>query len=225
MRSIVLTILGATFLLACSGGAGTMDGIMQSWQGTRLDAVIAQWGYPHEQRDIAGRRLYLWHRNTTLTTPVTSNTTVNVIGNTAYTTTHSYGGTTSNWNCTRILEVNRSEFVVGWQWQGNNCPFAEAFQYANWRNRSPVSTGGTVETASIPAPAIDLSNFRDVRPYDARIRFESQLWEQPGFAGEVLAELSEGTTVEVEREADNWLFVRLKDGSNGYVGRSWVQHR
>ena len=136
MRNLIGLAFIGLVVAACSGGFGTMDRIMSSWNGAHLDEVISQWGYPHEERVIAGRKLYVWNRNTTLTSPRVTNSTVNVIGNTAYVNSYSYGGGTSAWSCQRILEVNKFNRVVAHQWGGNNCPFADiAMGYQNWERR------------------------------------------------------------------------------------------
>ena len=137
-RLVVVAII--SLLGACaSGGAGLMDGIMNSWVGASADDIMRQWGYPHEERSIAGKRLLVWNRNVQLAMPQTATTsgTVNRIGQTAYysgTTTVSGGGT-SNWNCTRILEIDKDNKVVNWHWEGNNCPFMEVGPYSNWRRQ------------------------------------------------------------------------------------------
>lgn len=129
-----------TTLVGCSGGDGVMDGIMRSWVGASSDEAIAQWGYPDGERSVAGRRLLFWTRDVQLYTPPTANTygNVSVYGNTGYynqTTTYSGGGV-SNWNCTRILEINQKNIIVGTDWKGNNCPFLEAGPYKDWRRRT-----------------------------------------------------------------------------------------
>jgi hypothetical protein len=61
--------------------------------------------------------------------------TVNQIGNTAFLNATTYGGGTVVGNCTRTLEVDEHNIVVRWEWKGNNCPFAEAFDYSSWRRK------------------------------------------------------------------------------------------
>lgn len=134
-------MIGASLLtlVGCSGGDGLMDDIMASWQGAETSEVITQWGYPDEQREVAGRKLYVWNRDVQMSMPATGTTTgtANVIGNSVFYsgTTNIYGGGVTNWSCQRILEVNEAERVVGGQWRGNNCPFAEMGPYANWRRK------------------------------------------------------------------------------------------
>ena len=132
-------ILAALFAGCASGGYGTMDGIMSSWQGATVDQVIAQWGYPHGEMTIAGKHLLVWERNVSVPMPMTANTTAsaNRVGSTTYvqgTTTYSGGGSLQG-SCRRILEVNAENIVSSWQWDGNNCPFAEMGPYSNWRRK------------------------------------------------------------------------------------------
>ncbi|MDC1341957.1 hypothetical protein N8222_09170 [Oceanospirillaceae bacterium] len=133
MKRIIVLGMLLTFVSACSGGFGTMDRIMQSWEGATLDEVVSQWGYPSGQQEFNGRTIYHWDRNATMTLPSSTTGTANVIGNTAYINTVTYGGGSSNWACRRSLEVDENGGVVSWQWGGNNCPFADvAMGYQHW---------------------------------------------------------------------------------------------
>jgi hypothetical protein len=135
-------LLSVLLLAACSGGDGLMDGIVDSWRGASLDDAITQWGYPDAEQDIAGRKLYIWSRDVQMVMPTTASTTGTAtnIGNQTLinTITSVSGGGVSNWNCTRILEVNTANIIVNGEWRGNNCPFMEAGPYSNWRRQ----TGG-----------------------------------------------------------------------------------
>ncbi len=140
-KDTLFRILAPMIILAgCSGGAGLMDGIMKSWQGASVDQVISQWGYPNEERAVAGRKLLVWHRNIGAVMPKVANTfgTANVIGNTTYysgTTSYSGGGVISG-NCVRTLEIDGNNRVVNWQWEGNNCPFLDIGPpYSSWRRK------------------------------------------------------------------------------------------
>ena len=102
---------------------------MNSWQGAPLDAVIAQWGYPHQEQTIAGHKLYRWFYTKNVAMPAT----VNVIGNTAFVS----GGGNIRGDCVRTLEVNEKNVVIKWEWSGNNCPYADILEYSNWERKSP----------------------------------------------------------------------------------------
>ena len=116
-----------------------MTGVMESWRGASVDEVISQWGYPHEEQVIAGRKLLIWHRNAQILMPGVANTygSTNVVGNTGIysgITTFSGGGVISA-NCVRKLEVDANNRIMSWQWEGNNCPFMEVGPYSNWRRK------------------------------------------------------------------------------------------
>jgi hypothetical protein len=134
-----ITIVLLTMMItSCSGGFGTMKRIMTSWEGAHLDQVISQWGYPHAEQTIAGRKVYIWDRNVTVTMPSTTSGTGSVIGNTVNISSTTFGGGTSTWGCRRILEVNDSNYVVAWQWSGNNCPFMDiGMGYQYWERKKP----------------------------------------------------------------------------------------
>jgi hypothetical protein len=112
-----------------------MDGIMHSWEGAPLDAVIAQWGYPNQQQDIAGHKLYIWYYNKSAYIPATTTGAITAVGGTAFINATTFGGGAIQGNCTRTLEVDDKNTVVRWQWSGNNCPFGEAFEYSSWRRK------------------------------------------------------------------------------------------
>jgi hypothetical protein len=135
MHKLAMAVVAAV-LAGCSGGIGTMDAIMKSWDGAPLDAVIAQWGYPHQEQNIAGRKIYRWYHNKSYSMPATSSSTVSTIGSTAYVQTTTTGGGTLSGNCERIVEVDERNMVKSWQWSGNNCPMAEMFEYSHWRRKS-----------------------------------------------------------------------------------------
>jgi len=131
---IKIIFIPLMFLVACSGGGegGVMDQIMDSWKGATLDEAISKWGYPDGERKIAGRSLYQWDRDVTVVLPATTSGTVTTFGNTSYLNGTTTGGV-MNGSCRRILEVDNANVIVGTQWSGNNCPFAEMGPYANWR--------------------------------------------------------------------------------------------
>ena len=129
----LLLILSLTLGLAgCSGGFGTMDRIMTSWQGSTLDEVIAQWGYPDREQIIAGKKVYHWDRVDTYSMPSSTYGTATVVGKTAYVNTTTTGGRTISGSCRRTIVVDINDRVVSTDWKGNNCPFMDVgmgYQY------------------------------------------------------------------------------------------------
>ncbi len=100
---------------------------MESWVGANIESVFNQWGYPTEEKQITDHKLYYWQSSRLVGMPIYT------IG------TGAYGGGVRQFECTRMLEADEKGTVVKWQWQGNNCPFAEIGIYKTWRNRNPVS--------------------------------------------------------------------------------------
>ena len=132
-----MKFLPALFVAALAGCSttATMDGIMQSWQGANIESVVQQWGYPSEEREFRGRKLYIWNYSKTGFVPGIATTTGSLSPSGTFSAqTVTTGGGVIRGDCSRILEVDSSGTVVKWQWNGNNCPFAEAFEYAKWRN-------------------------------------------------------------------------------------------
>jgi len=150
MRRIVGVALAIMLLPGCATRS-VMQGIMSSWEGAHIDSVVNQWGYPDEQREFNERKLYVWHHNKSVMLPSTTTTTgtVNSYGGVNATSVTSGGGMLHG-SCDRILEVDERGTVVRWEWKGNNCPFLEALEYKQWRNREPVSgpTGAAEDCAS-----------------------------------------------------------------------------
>jgi hypothetical protein len=115
--------------------ATTAPGQRAAGKALWIDAVIAQWGYPDQEQTIAGHKLYRWYYTKSAVLPATTSGTVTQVGNTAFVNATTSGGGAISGSCTRTLEVDDHNIVIRWQWQGNNCPFAEGFEYANWRRK------------------------------------------------------------------------------------------
>ena len=67
-----------------------MSRVMGSWQGENIDTVIKYWGYPNDEKNIAGHKLLYWYHNQSP----------------QYVQTSAYTGTVTQGYCTRILEVD-----------------------------------------------------------------------------------------------------------------------
>ncbi len=95
----------------------TMDKVMDSWKGENIDTVLKYWGYPSEEKSIAGHKLLYWYRK----------------NNPQYVQNSAYIGTITQEYCTRILEINKHNTVISWQYEGNDCP-SFYFTSQNWVN-------------------------------------------------------------------------------------------
>lgn len=107
--AIILTIILIQPVTFAAGMKNTMGKVMDSWIGENIDTVINSWGYPSSEKEIAGKKLYYW-----------LNSSYVVTGN-------QYGVYGGESICNRILEVDKNNIVVKWQWEGNSCPSTYIF--------------------------------------------------------------------------------------------------
>lgn len=124
------------FVASCTTFKDIENGLA-SYNGMGIQSLIAHIGYPSAERNVAGRKLYVWDSRRTVTYSMpstsTSSGTVYTNGGSGY-----YSGSsttwipqTANYFCTITVEVNSSEEIVGSQYQGNigGCErYASAFR-------------------------------------------------------------------------------------------------
>ena len=63
MKKILISILAVIMIQPMSfaiGTKSTMGKIMDSWLGEHINTVMDSWGYPSQEKEIAGRKLYYW---------------------------------------------------------------------------------------------------------------------------------------------------------------------
>ncbi len=137
MKKILILLLLIFFMpnnAQAFGPNKTMEAIMSSWVGKNIDSVIDHWGYPTNERRMAGRTLYYWDWSYNMNSPAYTNAQAYTSGNTTSINAMTYGGGTINVSCNRILEVDSDGTVVSWQWSGNNCPYTQMRVYKQWVN-------------------------------------------------------------------------------------------
>lgn len=101
------------FISILTTGCGTSDfmpAAMNSWLGYSLNDVIAQWGYPTDEKNIVDKHLVYWSRKWMSYVQQGSSD-------------HYNNGYYKEYFCTRILEIDKDKKIIGWQWEGNGCPF------------------------------------------------------------------------------------------------------
>ncbi len=106
MKKIIVAVIVCLFLqtsVFAYGIKSTMSKIMESWKGESIDSVIKVWGYPTDEKTIAGRKLFYWTEKSFI-----------------YGNENNYGG--KELYGSRILEVNSSNRVINWEFQGNDLP-------------------------------------------------------------------------------------------------------
>lgn len=138
MKTRVLTpaLLTLALPLLLATGCSThrvMDGIMGSWVGAPLDAVVARWGLPGRSMALGDLTVYAWTEEAVVPVPAVTQTTATVAGGAVQATSVTTGGQQVTAGCTREVTVDASNTVVATGWRGNNCPFAEWGGYGEWR--------------------------------------------------------------------------------------------
>jgi hypothetical protein len=160
MKKYLFVVFILLSITSCSGSFGTMNRIMNSWSGEKIENAISQWGMPSGEKTINKHKYYIWSYNKSAFIPQTTTTngyinqTSNYNSQTNYTSfgatsygnintnnqvnlsTSTSGGYMINGNCTRILEVDKIGTIVSTSWSGNNCPFWDIFEYSNWENNN-----------------------------------------------------------------------------------------
>ncbi|MCR4880718.1 MAG: hypothetical protein K6A44_02030 [bacterium] len=121
MKKIILTL--SLLLISSSAYAWNpfMDKCIVSWIGYPLDSVIKKWGYPDEEKTIAGRLLYIWV-SYDYDTDAAGGITVISTDKKGRETVFSAGGTPIIEYCKKTLEVDKNGIVINGQWAGNDCP-------------------------------------------------------------------------------------------------------
>ena len=115
-------IIVALVVLTVSGCAASAEkGIIKSWLGSDINEVVSQWGPPQGEREVIGKKYYIWGHSQSFNLPAQTHGTATVIGNSVYYNGTTYGGGTVGGTCTRSLEVDENNTVVAGYSQGNNC--------------------------------------------------------------------------------------------------------
>ena len=134
MKKLLIVI--SIFLSSCTTFKDIENGLA-SYNGMGIQSLISHIGYPSAERNIAGRKLYVWDSRQTVTYSMPSTSTSS---GTVYTNRGSgyYSGSstiwipqTANYFCTITVEVNSSEQIIASQFQGNigGCErYAKAFR-------------------------------------------------------------------------------------------------
>lgn len=104
MKKVLLLFIFFVLIIPQVHAARFMDNAMDSWIGYSIDDVIQYWGYPDTEKKIAGRKLFYWnHSNYTISEDVNGIYSRKIF-------------------CNRILEVDKKNIIISWQYEGNSCP-------------------------------------------------------------------------------------------------------
>ncbi|MCX5852959.1 MAG: hypothetical protein NT072_13080 [Deltaproteobacteria bacterium] len=124
-KKIFLSLCLICLISACAT-TEKYEAALNSWVGSDINDLVYSWGYPDSSFDAPnGNKVYMYSQGGSFQMPTTYRTTANVhgYGNTAYgsATTRAYGGQTLNLWCDTYFEVDSSQRIVRWSWEGNRC--------------------------------------------------------------------------------------------------------
>lgn len=113
------------FTAACATTA-KYEASLNTWVGQPAQSLVNSWGYPTSQMTAPnGNTVYIYNRSGSIVMPTTTTTNAQVsgYGNTAYGTATSttYGGQTITMSCATYMEIDSSQRIVNWHYQGNSC--------------------------------------------------------------------------------------------------------
>lgn len=126
MKNKAITFFVCSLLLCGCATAAKYEAVLNSWTNAEINRLTDSWGYPSGSFIAPnGNRVYVYQRGNSVTMPTTYQTNTNVYGygNTAYgrSTTNVYGGETLTFWCRTFFEVDSSNIIIKWSYQGNNC--------------------------------------------------------------------------------------------------------
>ena len=132
---LLMTFLAIQVCTFAFGVDSTMSVVMDSRKGQNINKVIDRWGYPTEEKTIAGRKLYVWKTERVVTSSeyTTTKPHTDKKGRTYY-TTETHGGGTQIYTSERTIEVDENNNVVRGTWGGNDLPFTFMGVAKDWMN-------------------------------------------------------------------------------------------
>lgn len=134
MKKIILICL---LLIPASAYAWEtfMDKCIKSWIGYPLNSLIKLWGYPDEEKNIAGKKLYIWIDYDYDTNINTGGISISTKDKKGRETLFSIGGEPVVNYCKKTIEVNENNIITNGSWKGNNCPLLYGGGLMNPQNK------------------------------------------------------------------------------------------
>ena len=108
-------------LSACN--AEKSDEVVNARTGQSLEQVIADWGFPTDERTVAGRRLVIWEESELSYDTVPKVGISLPIGDRGSVSATIPLSNPDELTCRRVLQINSAEQVVAASLEGNDCPY------------------------------------------------------------------------------------------------------
>lgn len=134
--SILPIICSCLILSACFGQFIDNREVMRSWVGKHIDDVILAWGYPDEERFVAGRKLIYWkservvkdyaYEDSYITINTKDPKKERIHKRTIANPAAAYVAT-----CRKGFEVDQNGRILGWDIKGDDCSMYEHISIAN----------------------------------------------------------------------------------------------
>lgn len=121
MKKIFLICL-LLFSVSAYAWDSYLDKCIKSWIGYPLDNLIQQWGYPDEEKNIAGKNLYIWIDYDYDTNTNIGGISISSTDKKGHETVLSFGGEAAVEYCKKTIEVDNNNIITNGFWKGNNCP-------------------------------------------------------------------------------------------------------
>ena len=132
-KLIILLILFIP--LSASAWETFMDKCIKTWIGYPLDSLIKQWGYPDEEKNIAGKKLYVWVDYDYDTDTNVGGISISKTDKKGRETVFSMGGETVVNYCKKTIETDENNVIINGSWKGNNCPVLYGGRLMNPQNK------------------------------------------------------------------------------------------
>ena len=121
MKKIIIFLL-LLMPLSAFAWESFMDKCIASWIGYPLDSLIKKWGYPDQEKNIAGKKIFTWETY--------DYDTDNTVGGFSIVSTDSKGRETSFTSggqakleyCIKTIEIDDNGTIIDGHWKGNDCP-------------------------------------------------------------------------------------------------------
>jgi len=121
MRNWLFILLISVVLFSCAT-TENYEKNLNSWLGVNIDNLVNQWGYPtHSFEAPNGNKVYVYEYSSTGRLP--TYTTIQEYNYGYYTQYRAttYGGQVITYWCRTFFEVDKSNIIIRWRWEGNNC--------------------------------------------------------------------------------------------------------
>ena len=120
----------ARFLAIAAGGLALAacdfdraDEVVQARIGQNLSTVISSWGFPTDQKEVAGRDLVYWTQTELSYDDVPQISIEAPIGSSGSISAQIPLAEPTEMTCSRVLEIDSNQVVINAALEGNDCPY------------------------------------------------------------------------------------------------------